>query len=1097
MAERIIDFALNNRFAVLILVFMLAVVGVASMLHLPVDAVPDVTNVQVQVLTNAPALGPVEVEQFVTFPVEAAMSGLPRVTDIRSVSRFGLSLVTVVFEEGTDIYWARQLVGERLSQARENIPKGFGNPEMGPITTGLGEIYQFQVRAKPGYHYSLMELRSIMDWRVAFNLRSVPGVIEVNTFGGELKTYEVQVDPDKLANFGVGLNQLFDALARNNINQGGAYIVDRGEQRIVRGEGLIANLEDVANIVVDNREDGTPVYVRDLGKVAFAPMVRQGAVTRDGEGEAVLGIAMMLIGENGRAVVDRIKQKIREIEPSLPPGVYIDTYYDRTELIRQTIRTVVKNLTEGGVLVILILLLLLGSLRAGLIVALAIPLSMLFAFAGMLRFGIAASLMSLGAIDFGMIVDGSVVMIENVVRHLAHGNPGGRSRLNVIRDAAIEVRKPTMFGELIIMIVYLPILTLQGIEGKLFRPMALTVIMALAGSMVLSFTLMPVLASLALSHEASEKETFPIRWAKRAYQPLLRRATAHPGWTMLAAVAVFAASVGVALGLGAVFIPKLDEGSIALQAWRLPSVALEQSIKSTTQIERVLKQFPEISTVVSKTGHAEIATDPEGAETSDIFVMLQPHESVSFVEWPLVKLGVLRQPEDRWETIHGPDQLLAVLRRVHGATTGDRQLSASEERRLDKRAHEIFQEMEAKNLEFDKDKLIFILDSVLKDYVPANTFSYSQPIELRVDELVAGVRADVGISLYGPDLDVLKREGDEIVRAVSRVPGATEVRAQQIAGLPNLRIRVNRKAIARYGINAADVLSAVEAIGGHVVGQVLEGQPRFVLQVRFVPEWRNDLDRLREIKIADPKGRQIPLGQLATLTLEDGPSMITRDAVQRRLLVEANVRGRDLAGFVADAQAAVNRDVKLPPGYYVTWGGQFKNLQEASARLMIAVPVGLFLIFALLFLTFSSMKPALLIYLNVPMAATGGVFALWLRDMPFSISAGVGFIALFGVAVLNGLVLVTCILQLRQEGRSLGEAVTEGALLRMRPVLMTALVASLGFIPMAFSTSAGAEVQRPLATVVIGGLVTSTLLTLVVLPAIYRWFEPARPGVEG
>jgi len=1098
VGERIVDFALHNRFVVLLLVLLLVAIGVMAMLRLPVDAVPDVTNIQVQVLTNSPALGPVEVEQFVTFPVEAAMSGLPGVTEIRSVSRFGLSAVTIVFEEGTDIYRARQLVGERLQQARDSIPQGFGEPEMGPIATGLGEIYQFQVRVKPGYKYGLMELRSILDWDIAFKLRGVPGVIEVNTFGGELKTYEVQVDPNKLVNYQIALNQLFEALERNNTNRGGAYIVHQGEQRVVRGEGLIASLEDVSNIVVDNREDGTPIYVRDLGTVTFAPMVRQGAVTRDGEGEAVLGIVMMLIGENGRTVVDRVKERIRQVEPSLPPGVYIDTFYDRTELIRRTIDTVIRNLTEGGALVILVLLVLLGSLRAGLVVAVAIPLSMLGAFVGMLYAGFSGNLMSLGAIDFGLIVDGSVVMIENVVRRVAehHKEQKKPAPLDLIHDACRQVIRPVVFGVSIIIIVYLPILSLRGIEGKMFRPMAFTVIFALLTSLALALTLMPVLASLALRRGVSEKETFVVCWAKRVYQPLLQRAIRRPGMTIVIAAIVFAVSVWLAIGLGAVFIPKLDEGSIALQAWRLPSVSLEQSIESTTKIEQVLRQFPEVNTVVSKTGRPEIATDPAGVEISDIFVMLQPHEATSIVEWPLVKLGLVAKPEDKWTTIRSSENFLVVLRAIHSAVTGENQLSARQEERLHGLAQEIFQQLQARGFEFDKDKLVFLLDSVLREYIPANTFSYSQPIELRVAELVAGVRSDVGIALYGPDLEVLKRKGDEIVRAINRVPGATEARAQQIAGLPNVRIRVDRRAIARYGINVVDVLNAVEAIGGRTVGQVVEGQPRFALQVRFAPSWRRDLERLREIKIADPKGRNIPLSQLTELSLEEGPAMITRDAIQRRLLVEVNVRGRDLAGFATDAQAALEREVKLPPGYYVTWGGQFKNLQEASGRLMIAVPIALFLIFALLYMTFNSLKPALLIFLNVPMAATGGILALWLRDMPFSISAGVGFIALFGVAVLNGLVLVTYILQRRQEGEDMADAVFHGAVTRMRPVLMTALVASLGFIPMAFSTSAGAEVQRPLATVVIGGLITSTLLTLVVLPAIYHWFEPKRPEIE-
>jgi len=1097
MIDQIIDFALHNRFVVIILVLLLVVVGTTSLLRLPVDAVPDVTNVQVQVLTTSPALGPVEIEQFITFPVEAAMSGLPRVTEIRSVSRFGLSSVTVVFADGTDIYWARPLVNERLQQARENIPQGFGEPEMGPIATGLGEIYQFEVRAEPGSPYdNPMNLRSILDWDIAFKLRSVPGVVEVNSFGGELKTYEVAIDPDKLLNYRISISQVFAALKKNNANAGGGYIVHSGEQRIVRGEGLINNLDDVANIVLDQREDGTPIYIKDIGEVHFAPLLRQGAVTRDGRGEAVVGIVMMLMDANAREVVNQVKEKINQIKPSLPPGVTIDTFYDRTELIRHTIRTVVKNLTEGGMLVILVLLLLLGNLRAGLIVASAIPLAMLGAFAGMLYAGFSGNLMSLGAIDFGLIVDGSVVMIENLVRRVAEHRAMGSAAtpLSLIGSACKEVARPVVFGVGIIIIVYLPILSLQGVEGKMFRPMAFTVIFALLTSLVLALIFMPVLASFTLRRGVSEKETFVIRWCKRIYQPVLRYAIARPMGTVAVAVVVFALSTMIAARMGAVFIPKLDEGAIALQAWRLPSVALEQSIKSTTQVERVLKQFPEVITVVSKTGRAEVATDPMGVEISDIFVILEPQESLSPMEWPLAWAGLVAWPEDKWTTIRNPENLLAVLDKV------DRQMAREDNpadaRQLRRRAKEIYDGFAQNNLESDKEKLIYVIDEMLNQYIPANTFSYSQPIELRVAELVAGVRAEIGISLYGPDLDVLKRKGDEIVRAVSQVPGAANVRAQQIAGLPNVRVQVNRTAIARYGINAADVLNAVEAIGGHVVGQVVEGQPRFPLQVRFTPEWRDDIKKFRDIKIADALGRHIPLDQLVTLNVEEGPAMITREAISRRILIESNTRGRDLASFVADAKRAISKEVSLPPGYTITWGGQFKNLREASRRLMVVVPLSLFLIFAILFTTFNSWKPALLIYLNVPMAATGGIFALWLRGMPFSISAGVGFIALFGVAVLNGLVLVTCILQLRHAGACLQEATFQGALTRMRPVLMTALVASLGFIPMALSTSAGAEVQRPLATVVIGGLVTSTLLTLVVLPAIYRWFEPKIEAVE-
>lgn len=1100
MLNRIIEAALNNRFVVMLAVFVLIAFGILAMLRLPVDAVPDITSVQVQVLTNAPALGAVEAEQFITFPVEAAMSGLPKVAEIRSVTRFGLSAVTVVFQEGTDIYWARQLVNERLGQARANIPEGFGDPEMGPISTGLGEIYQFEVRAEEGFDYNLMELRSILDWQVAFQLRSVPGVVEINTFGGELKTYEVQVDPDKLLNYDIPLNRVFEALSRNNTNRGGGYIVHHNEQRIVRGEGLVGSLEDVSSIVLDSREDGTPIYVRDIGEVRFAPMIRQGAVTRDARGEAVVGIVMMLIDENGRIVVDRVKEKLRQIEPSLPEGVYIDTFYDRTELIQRTINTVVENISGGAILVVIMLLLLVGNLRAGLLVAAAIPLSALFMFIAMRTAGVSANLMSLGAIDFGIIVDGAVVMIENAVRrgalYLKHHPDRKTVPVEVFRDASQEVGRPILFAGAIVIIVFLPILSLQGIEGKMFRPMAFSFMSALTGALILAVTVMPVMASLFLARKISQKEAFLIRWCKKGYDPLLDHVMRRPKATLAVAVLAFAGSITFALGLGGEFIPKLDEGAIALQAWRLPSVSLEQSILSTTQLERVLRHFPEVETVVSKIGRAEIATDPAGLEHGDVYVILTSHESLSAVAWPLAVAGLVDWPEDKWTTIQSPENLAAVLGDVERDMSGQGGLSSGKEAELREWAEEIFRGFEEENLEYDKERLVSIFDNVLNEYVAANTFSYSQPIELRFQELISGVRADIGISLYGPDLGVLKEKGDEIARAVSQVPGAADTRAQMIAGLPNLRVRVDREAIARYGINVADVLDAVEAIGGRVVGQVVEGQPRFPLQVRFAPNYREDLERLRGIKIADPQGRQIPLDQLAELTVEDGPAMIARDAIQRRLLIETNVRGRDLAGFVAEAQEAVKNQVSLPSGYHVTWGGQFKNLQEATGRLMIAVPVALFLIFALLFLTFNSGRMAMLIYLNVPIAATGGILALWIRDMPFSVSAGIGFIAVSGIAVMNGVVLVEHIRHLRKTGADVHTAVTQGAMDRLRPVLMTATTDALGFLPMAISISAGAEVQRPLATVVIGGVITSTLLTLLVLPAVYRWFEPRTAEVE-
>jgi cobalt-zinc-cadmium resistance protein CzcA len=1019
---KIIDLSLRWRLLVIVGVALVAMIGARALQQLPIDAVPDVTNVQVQVLTSASGLGPLEIEKFITFPVETAMSGIPRVEDIRSISKFGLSVVTVVFTEGTDIYRARQLIAERLQAAKEAMPEGLSSPEMAPISTGLGEIYQFEVR---GEGRSAMELRSILDWDIAFRLKSVPGVVEVNAFGGELKTYEVQIDPKRLVAYKIPLTKVFEAIEKNNANAGGAYIEKNQEQYLIRGEGLVESLQDVGNIVVETQEKGFPVYVKDLGQVAFAPMVRQGVVTRDGRGEAVAGIVMMLMGENSRAVVGRVKEKIEEIKKTLPRGVTIDTFYDRTDLVQKAIKTVTKNLLEGSFLVIAVLLILLGNFRGGLVVASAIPLSMLVAFIGMGAAGISGNLMSLGAIDFGLIVDGAVVMIENMIRHLAerqqeYNRPlTAGERFTVVRESCEEVARPVTFGVGIIMIVYIPILTLQGIEGKMFSPMAYTVIFALVGSLVLALTLMPVLGSLVFSGKVSEDETWLICKAKSIYEPLLKRSLAHPLPTASIAAGIFFASLFLIPFLGAEFVPKLDEGAIALQAWRLPSVALSETIHNTTEIERTLKEFPEVETVVSKSGRAEIATDPMGIEISDIFVMLKPH--------------------DQWKTAHTKEELVRAM-----------------DKRLDER-------------------------------IAGTVFSYSQPIEQRVSELISGVRSDVAVKIFGDDLGVLKEKADEVVRVLSKIRGAADTKAEQVSGLPVLRIKIDRSKISRYGINASDVLDTIRALGGKVLGQVLEGQKRFALQVRFNQSARSDPKALADIPVMDPRGRMIPLGQLADMVIEDGPAQISREDLHRRITVEANVRGRDLAGFVAEAQSAVALQVKLPSGYYAVWGGQFENLQRASKRLALVVPLTLFLIFLLLYTTFNSLRPALMIYLNIPLAATGGVIALFVRGLPFSISAGVGFIALFGVAVLNGVVLMTYITQLREQGMSPEEAAMKGAMIRLRPVLMTAMVASLGFIPMALATSAGAEVQRPLATVVIGGLITSTLLTLLVLPAIYKW----------
>ncbi len=874
--------------------------------------------------------------------------------------------------------------------------------------------------------YTPMELRTLLDWFVNYQLRSVPGVVEVNAFGGELKTYQITLDPDRLVAYGLSVSDVFAAVEANNRNVGGGYLARGGEQYLIRGEGLVETLGDLESIVLAHDQRGTPVYVGDVGRAELAPMIRQGAATRDGRGETVLGIVMMLMGESSRVVVDRVKAKIAEVAKTLPEGVTIEVLYDRTDLVRRTIATVAKNLGEGGLLVVLVLLLLLGNLRGGLIVSSAIPLSMLAAFVGMRQLGLSGNLMSLGAIDFGLIVDGSVVMIENVVRVLQERR-GDRAtpHLEKVRFAAHQVARPVVFAVGIIVVVYLPILALRGIEGKMFRPMALTVVFALAASLVCALTLMPVLASLFL-RRVSEKEPWLYRLARRLYVPALERVMRRKKTTVTTAVAVFLASLGLVPFLGADFIPRLDEGAIVLQVRRLPSISLEQSNAISSTVERViLEEFPEVEGVASRTGRPEIATDPMGVELSDVHLTLAPRASWRFAS---------------------------------------------------------------------KEELIEAIDETLERHVAGAVFSYSQPIELRVSELVSGVRSDVAVHVYGDDLERLEQKAGEVVDVLRGIPGAADVKAEQTLGLPMLRVRVDRRAIARYGINAADVLDVVETIGGKPLGTVLEGQKRFVLQARFRPEARRDLEDVGDLRVAAPspesgEPRLIPLTQLADLAVEEGPAQISRERISRRINVEANVRGRDLASFVAEAREAVERQVELPPGWTMEWGGQFENLQEASTRLALLVPLALLLIFVILYTTFGSARLATLIYFNVPLAVTGGLLALAVRGYPFSISAGVGFIALFGVAVLNGVVLVSYVVdEQRRRGLDPDTAAVQGALIRLRPVLMTALVASFGFLPMALATSAGAEVQRPLATVVIGGLVTSTLLTLFVLPAIYGWF---------
>ncbi len=1020
MLQRIFELSLENRFFVLILTALLVVGGIVALKDLPIDATPDITTVQVQVLTKTAPMGPVEVERYITFPIEAAMSGLPDLQELRSVSRFGLSAVTVVFKDHVNVYFARQLVAERLAAAKEQIPIGFGTPEMGPVTTGLGEVYQFVVK---GEGYTPMQLREILDWQIAYRLRGVPGITEVSPEGGYEKQYHVVVDPKRLVSYRLSIGRVFEALEKNNAIAGGGYIEHGGEAYVIRGEGLVERSEDLSRIIVGVGPGGTPLTVAQLGEVKIDAMPRIGAATQNGEGEAVIAMVLMLRGANGRVVAERVKEEIERMKPSLPPRISIEPFYDRSDLVNKVIRTATTNLIEGALLVIAVLLLLLGNLRGGLIVASAIPLSMLVAFTGMIQTGISGNLMSLGAIDFGLIVDGAVVMIENIVRHLAKER-GVRQeeRPLIILRAGREVLRPIFFAVSIIVIVYLPILTLQGAEGKMFRPMAFTVIFALIGSLILSFTLMPVLASLFLRGPIAEGDSWLLRRAKALYLPRLAWCVHHPKITTGIASAIFVLSLGLIPFLGGEFIPQLDEGDIVIQAWRLPSIALNESLKSTTEIERTLLRFPEVRQVVSRTGTPAIATDVMGMELSDIFINLRPQTA--------------------WRTARTKEELIAKFA------------------------------------------------AALSSEVPGVGVGFSQPIEMRFNELIAGVRSDIGLKIFGDDLKVLKEKGDQAAHILRQIHGGQDIRAEQIAGLPVLRIQVDRQRIARHGINVADVLAAVEAAGaGRIVGMVFEGQRRFPLVVRAVGSSPTSLSSFQDLPVAAPNGALIPLAQLASVSVEEGPAQVSREDISRRIVVEANVRGRDLGSFVREAQTRIARDLTLPPGYYVKWGGQFENLERAIRRLAIVVPLSLFLIFVLLYMTFNAIRPALLIFLNVPLAITGGVAALALRGLPFSISAGVGFIALFGVAVLNGVVLMSYILQLREEGLSPADAALKAAEIRLRPVLMTALVAGFGFIPMALSYGVGAEVQRPLATVVIGGLVTSTLLTLFVLPSLYRWFE--------
>ena len=1025
MINAILRFSVERRFLTLSLILVLVGVGVWSFQRLPIDAVPDITNVQVQINTEAPGYSPLEAEQRITFPVETALYGLPNLSYTRSLSRYGLSQVTVVFEEGTDIYFARNLINERLGAIKSALPPGL-EPEMGPIATGLGEIFMYTVEALPGAAQAdgspldATALREIQDWIIKPQLAQVPGVIEVNTIGGYDKQYHVTPSPQRLLEFGITVDELVSTLRANNTNRGAGYIERNGQQLLVRSPGQLATIGDIEQVVIANR-DGAPVRVADVAEVAIGKELRTGAATRDGK-ETVMGTAMMLVGENSRAVAQAVAEKLEAIQPSLPDGVKVEAVYDRTALVDKAIATVEKNLLEGALLVIVVLFLLLGNLRAALITAAVIPLSMLATITGMVRSGVSANLMSLGALDFGLIVDGAVIIVENCIRRLSQAQHQGqlalKERLQLVFEATNEVIRPSLFGVAIITVVSLPIFALTGVEGKMFHPMAATVVMALLAAMVLSLTVVPAAVAVFMGGKISEKESPVISGAKSLYRPALRVAMRFRWLVLGGATTLVAVCLWLATTLGSEFIPQLDEGDIALHALRIPGTGLEQSIEMQSQLEERLKAFGEVDKVFAKIGTPEVATDPMPPSVADNFVILKPRS-----QWP------------------DPDKT--------------------------------------------KDELVAEMAEAV-EMLPGNKYEFTQPIEMRFNELISGVRADLGIKVFGDDLDQLLTSANDVLEVVESMEGAADTRVEQVTGLPMLSVHPKRMALSRYGLTVDDLQDLVAAgVGGENAGLIYEGDRRFQLVVRLPEEIRRDVDSLAALPVPLPDGGYVPLSEVAELELAPAPNQISRENGKRRVVVTANVRDRDLGGFVEEAQARIADDVDLPAGYWLDYGGTFEQLQSASQRLAIVVPVTLAIILALLVMAFGSLKDALIIFTGVPLALTGGVLSLWLRDMPLSISAGVGFIALSGVAVLNGLVMIAFIRDLWHEQGDLMKAIVEGALIRLRPVLMTALVASLGFVPMALNTGTGAEVQRPLATVVIGGIISSTLLTLFVLPVLY------------
>ena len=1041
MFERLIQFAIEQRLVVMLAVVLMAAVGIHSYQKLPIDAVPDITNVQVQINTAAPGYSPLETEQRITFAIETAMAGLPGLKQTRSLSRSGLSQVTVIFDDGTDIFFARQLVNERLQVAREQLPEGI-EAGMGPISTGLGEIFLWTVEAQEGAlkedgtPYTPTDLRVIQDWIIKPQLRNVPGVTEINSIGGYAKEYLVAPSPEKLSAYGFTLADIVAALQRNNANVGAGYIERQGEQYLIRAPGQVKGIADIREVIVGSAQ-GQPIRIRDLAEVGLGRELRTGAATDNGR-EVVLGTVFMLIGENSRKVSQAVDIRMREINRNLPEGVKAVTVYDRTNLVDKAIATVKKNLLEGAALVVVILFLFLGNLRAALITALIIPLSMLFTFTGMVYYKVSANLMSLGALDFGIIIDGAVVIVENCVRRLAHaqearGRPLTRSeRFHEVFAAAKEARRPLLFGQLIIMVVYLPIFALTGVEGKMFHPMALTVVIALAGAMLLSITFIPAAVALFMGDKVAEKENRIMGWARQAYSPVLARVMAAPAVVLTAAGVAVALSLLLATRLGSEFAPNLNEGDFAIQALRIPGTSLTQSLEMQIQIENTLKkEFPEIDRVFARTGTAEIASDPMPPNISDGYIMLKPKD-----QWP--------------DPSRSRDDLLAAIQKT-------------------------------------------------ADGVPGNNYEFSQPIQLRFNELISGVRSDVAVKIFGDDMAVLEKNAQTVAGMLQQIQGASEVKVEQTTGLPMLTVQIDREKASRYGLNMGDVQDTISvALGGGEAGIVFEGDKRFDIQVRLPENIRNDVEALSRLPIALPKGADgrvgfVPLSSVATFETAPGPNQVSREDGKRRIVVSANVRGRDIGSFVGEAEQRLE-SLQLPAGYWTRWGGTFENLESARQRLLIVVPVALLMVFVLLFAMFGNVRDGLIVFTGIPFALTGGILALWLRDIPLSITAAVGFIALSGVAVLNGLVMISYFRTLREEGRNVADAVTEGALTRLRPVLMTALVASLGFVPMAIATGTGAEVQRPLATVVIGGILSSTILTLLVLPLLYRLIHRNDPS---